>query len=153
MTCFVSMPGLMTFSATLRFTGSDLLGDEDQAEAAFADLLPQNVGPDPRPGLFGDRRVIDRAANRFGWGFEKLGGGVVGFEQAIHFSPQLGVAAARLVEVFGALGRRLMSRGGKNGFNAHGRLLRSYLRPTNAKSALISPHSSSDNSATSHAFA
>ena len=44
------MPGLMTFSATLRWTGSLLLGHPDQAHAAFADLLHQLVGADDVPG-------------------------------------------------------------------------------------------------------
>ena len=47
-TCRVSMPGLMTFRATRRRTGCSLLGHEDQAHAAFADLLQQLVGADHR---------------------------------------------------------------------------------------------------------
>ena len=39
MTWRLSMPGLMTLSATLRCTGCGLLGHEDGAHAAFADLL------------------------------------------------------------------------------------------------------------------
>ena len=38
-TCLVSMPSLMIFRATLRRTGSCLLGHVDHADAAFADLL------------------------------------------------------------------------------------------------------------------
>ena len=57
-TCRVSMPGLMTFSATLRRTGSRLLGHEDDADAAFADLLQQLVAADDRADLLAaaDRR-------------------------------------------------------------------------------------------------
>ncbi len=63
-TCRVSMPGLMTLSATLRRTGCDLLGHVDDAHAPFADLLQQLVGADLRAGTFGDalgrRRVEAR---------------------------------------------------------------------------------------------
>ena len=45
-TCRVSMPGLRTFRATLRRTGCVLLGHEDDAEAALADLLQQLVRAD-----------------------------------------------------------------------------------------------------------
>ena len=44
------MPGLMIFRATLRRTGCCLLGHEDDAEAAFADLLQQLVRADDRAG-------------------------------------------------------------------------------------------------------
>ena len=47
-TCCVSMPGLMIFRATLRRTGSRLLGQVDDAHAALADLLQQLVGADLR---------------------------------------------------------------------------------------------------------
>ena len=50
------MPGLMIFSATLRRTGRGLLGHEDDAHAAFADLLEQLVGADDVAGAFSDRR-------------------------------------------------------------------------------------------------
>ena len=55
-TCRVSMPGLMILSATVRWTGSRLLGHEDDAHAAFADLLQQLVGADDRAGPLGDAR-------------------------------------------------------------------------------------------------
>jgi len=38
-----------------------LLGDEHEAEAAFADLLLELVWPDHRTGPFGDRRLVDSA--------------------------------------------------------------------------------------------
>ena len=47
-TCRVSMPGLMTFRATLRRTGLGLLGHVDDAHAALADLLQQLVRADDR---------------------------------------------------------------------------------------------------------
>ena len=49
-TCRVSMPGLMIFSATLRCDRLLLLGHVDHADAAFADLLEQLVGPDHDAG-------------------------------------------------------------------------------------------------------
>ena len=49
-TCRVSMPGLMTLSATLRWTGLGLLGHVDDAHAALADLLQQLVRADDRAG-------------------------------------------------------------------------------------------------------
>ena len=56
MTWPVSMPGLMTLSATLRRTGLLLLGHEDGAHAPLADLLEQLVRPDRRARRLGDRR-------------------------------------------------------------------------------------------------
>ena len=41
-----------------------LLGHEDDAEAAFADLLQQLVRADHRAGAFGDRRLIDGGSRR-----------------------------------------------------------------------------------------
>ena len=61
MTCRVSMPGLMTLSATLPLDRLLLLGHEDQAEAAFADLLQQLVGADHRAGLLSDGGIVDCA--------------------------------------------------------------------------------------------
>ena len=49
-TCLVSIPGLMTFRATLRRTGCGLLGHVDDAHAPLADLLQQLVGADDRAG-------------------------------------------------------------------------------------------------------
>ena len=46
MTCLVSMPSLMTLSATLRAHGLLLLGHENHAETAFADLLQELVAAD-----------------------------------------------------------------------------------------------------------
>ena len=52
----LSIPGLMTFSATLRRTGVLLLGHVDHAEAALADLLQQLVAADRRADTLGRRR-------------------------------------------------------------------------------------------------
>jgi hypothetical protein len=40
------MPGLMTFTATLRETGSFLLSHVNDAKAALADLFTQFIGAD-----------------------------------------------------------------------------------------------------------
>ena len=58
MTCFVSIPGLMIFSATLRRTGWRLLGHVDDAHAPLADLLQQLVGADDRAGALGQVRPL-----------------------------------------------------------------------------------------------
>ena len=60
------MPGLISFSATLRLTGCGLLGHEDGAHAAFADLLQQLVRADQRvPGRsLGGRRRLGRRRGR-----------------------------------------------------------------------------------------
>ena len=50
MTWRLSMPGLMTFRATLRRTGCGLLGHVDGAHAPLADLLQQLVRADRRTG-------------------------------------------------------------------------------------------------------
>ena len=63
MTWRVSMPGLMIFRATLRRTGSSLLGHVDDAHAPFADLLEQLVRADDRAGAF----------HRLGWGETTVG--------------------------------------------------------------------------------
>ena len=54
-TCLVSIPSLMIFSATRRRTGSLLLGHPDHAEAAFADPLEELVRADLVAGLLGER--------------------------------------------------------------------------------------------------
>ncbi len=59
MTSFESMPGLMIFSATLRADGPFLLGHEDHAKSTFANLLPNLIGTDLGPDLFGNTGVMD----------------------------------------------------------------------------------------------
>ena len=51
----VSMPSLMTLSATRRRTGSCLLGHINHAATAFADLLQQFVAANPVAGFFSRR--------------------------------------------------------------------------------------------------
>ena len=93
------MPGLMTLSATLRRTGSRLLGHEDDAQAAFADLLQQLVGADcvrrawSTAGCVGcDRQTSDG-------GFEEAAGFVVGDKQVLYAVTQGRVAAAGFLQV------------------------------------------------------
>ena len=50
----------MTLSATLPLHRVLLLGHEDHAEAAFADLLQQLVRADDHAGPFVDRHVFGR---------------------------------------------------------------------------------------------
>ena len=60
-TCRVSIPGLITFRATCRRTGSVLLGHEDDAHPALADLLQQLVRADrPCPGASAWRSATGR---------------------------------------------------------------------------------------------
>ena len=62
-TCRVSIPGLMTFSATVPLDRLGLLGHVDDAHAALADLLEQLVGADDACRAFGDG-LIDASAWR-----------------------------------------------------------------------------------------
>ena len=78
-TCRVSMPGLMILSATRRRTGCLLLGHEDDAEAAFADLLQQLVGADDRARLLGNRLHGSGALSVEGRSIEKAAHIIVGF--------------------------------------------------------------------------
>ena len=76
-TCRVSIPGLMILRATLRRTGSLLLGHVDDAHAAFADLLQQLVRADLRAGAL-QPRCIDRATlTQTRWG--RIEGSLRGF--------------------------------------------------------------------------
>ena len=116
-TCLVSMPSLMTFSATLRRTGSLLLGHVDDAHAALADLLQELVGADRAARSF--LRARDRRA------LEETAGLVVGREQRLDPRAQVGVVATGTVEVgltlrYPASGRgrrgRWSRRGGRGWF-------------------------------------
>ncbi len=62
----VSMPGLMIFSATVALNRLGLLGHEDDAHAAFADLFKQLVGADDRAGTFADRLSVVRSRRDLG---------------------------------------------------------------------------------------
>ena len=93
-TCLVSMPGLMIFRATLRRTGCGLLGHEDDAHAAFADLLQQLVGADDRAGALGEAahrrsRPVRRRCRR------ELDAGVPASRWAAQQAPRPGRAGRR----------------------------------------------------------
>ena len=92
MTWWLSMPGLMILSATLRRTGSLLLGHVDDAHAPFADLLEQLVRADDRAGLFRERRGCR------GWhgrrSVQDAARGVVGGQEGLDAFPQRVVGAA-----------------------------------------------------------
>ena len=82
------MPGLITFRATLRRTGCGLLGHEDDAEAALADLLQQLVRADDRAGAFGDRPVVDGDDRRGGGRLQEAAGLVAGLRAALRPRPR-----------------------------------------------------------------
>ena len=58
-TCRVSMPGLMIFERDRPLDRLGLLGHEDDAHAAFADLLQELVGADRIAGAFGDGADVE----------------------------------------------------------------------------------------------
>ena len=105
-TCRVSMPGLMIFSATRRSTGSFLLGHVDHAHAPFADLLQQLVGADLRAGLF-EGGLVERGKEGVGGCVHDAAPAVVGLQQTFHLPPQLRIAVASAVQVGLPLVRRL----------------------------------------------
>jgi hypothetical protein len=92
MTWLESMPGLTTFRATLRRTGSTCSATKTQPEAAFADLLHELVGADLRADRFGDRGVVGGGHSRRR---TKQDGGwlLVGGQQPFHGGTQLRVLA------------------------------------------------------------
>ena len=102
-----SMPGLMILSATMRWTGCGLLGHEDGAHAAFADLLQQlvraddgarafgRVGGDPSPDA--EVRPCPRARRPAAPG--SCPAASWRSQQRLHAAAQVRVVAAGLVEV------------------------------------------------------
>ena len=59
MTCSVSMPGLMTFTATRRRTGCVCSADVDRAHAALAEQLDDVIRPDLRRQRRAGRAMAD----------------------------------------------------------------------------------------------
>ena len=95
------MPGLMILSATVRWTGCGLLGHEDDAHAAFADLLEQLVAADDRAGVLGEQGVGGGRLVGGGVGAAIVavdGGAVVG-EQLLDAAAEGAVAGAGLFEM------------------------------------------------------
>ena len=111
-TCFVSIPGLMTFRATLRRTGCSLLGDVDDAHAPLADLLHQLVGADDRAGPLHDE-FVDGCTGLGGRGHVEALLAAVGPEKFLDPLPQRGVLAAGLVQVRRPLLGRVALDGGE----------------------------------------
>jgi hypothetical protein len=98
-----------------------LLGDEDQAHAAFADLFHQTVRADNTSGTLADRRVKSlRRSNR--GAFQELSL-VIGGQQRLNVAAQAVIPGTGAVQKRGPLPRILFLQGlGKHGFlaGAHG---------------------------------
>ena len=89
----------MILSATVRWTGSRLLGHEHHAHAAFADLLQQLVRPDDRAGAFDDRRLlVDGGIAAKGRLLQKAARLGMGAEQGPHAPLQFLITLAELCE-------------------------------------------------------
>ena len=73
-----------------------LLGHEDDAEAAFADLLQQLVRADDRAGPFADG-VVDGGAARIP--VEEIARSFVGLEQPFDVTAQFAFAGARFCKI------------------------------------------------------
>ena len=95
MTCRLSMPGLMTLRATLRWTGSRLLGHPDDAHAAFADLLQELVRADQRAGAFDRDGLVDRGLHALRRRLQKAARIAGIAEQSVDPRAQLGIARRR----------------------------------------------------------
>ena len=104
-----------------RHLAADRLGlfrHEDDAEAAFADLLQQLVRPDHRAGTLADCRFIDRDSQRRGRRFQEAAGTKVIGDQLFDAPLQGRVPGAGLVHEGPALQIRLQFHGGsQNRFN------------------------------------
>ena len=87
------MPALMILRATLRRTGSSLLGHEHPAKAAFADLLQQLVAANDRASAFTDWLVLRDNDGLL----EEAAGLFMRLHQSIHQLAQLRVGAAGLL--------------------------------------------------------
>ena len=120
MTWAVSIPGLMTLSATCAPDGRLLLGHEDDAHAALADRLQQLVRPDASARPLGDRpgrRPAGRGAgDRSPRMLESTAPGLDrvdradrptarGAAEGLDAAAEFGVAGAGVLEVGGALRR------------------------------------------------
>ena len=84
-----------------------LLGHEDQAHAAFADLCQQLVRADGEAGTLADR-LIDRSEGRCGRGFEKAAGSRIQLQKAFDTPAQFHIPCANFGKVsVPFLGRQL----------------------------------------------
>ena len=115
MTCAVSMPGLMSLRATLRWTGCGLLGHPDRAHAAFADLLQQLVRADDRAGALGERLVDGGGHTGGDRGVQETAGPEVGRDQFLDLGTLLDIVATSLRDVGSSIcGRVDFNRGAKD---------------------------------------
>ena len=113
----------MTLRATLRWTGLRLLGHEDGAHAAFADLLQELVRADDRAGAFADGdcgrlfpghgREGSRGPQGSGRPVQETAGFAVNLEKLPHLLLQLGIPAAGFADVAVPLLRRQLADGVK----------------------------------------
>ena len=85
MTSRESIPGLITFTATLQGP-AQLLGDEHEPHSALADLFHQLVRADRAAHAFGHRLEIDR-----GGGIQEASHAGMRGEQTLNVLPDLGV--------------------------------------------------------------
>ena len=106
MTCRLSMPGLMILRATLRRTRLLLLGHEDDAHAAFADLLQEFVRADHRAGPLRQRIIHGGPQAGRADVFVDTAEPVVHREQVIDLLAQPLITCTGLVKVGGTFGRR-----------------------------------------------
>jgi hypothetical protein len=89
-----------------------LLGHEDDAEAAFADLLQELVGADNGARALGDR-VIDGGGHlqRGSGRLQEAACSFVPGEQSVHLLAQVQVTAAHRIQVCGTLGGLVLFKG------------------------------------------
>ena len=109
----------MIFSATVRRTGSRLLGHEDDAHAPFANLLQEFVGTDLGAGTFRNRRPALSHLRRYGRYIKRAALLGVGLEQTLDFLTQADIVAADGCQIIVPLGGRMpLDRFGKDRLNS-----------------------------------
>ena len=101
----LSMPALMSLSATVRRTGCGLLGHVDRAHAPLADRLEQLVRADDRAGGHQWGLIHGRNLDADGRRFEETACLIVGPQQDLHLRPQLRIVGALAKDEVIALGR------------------------------------------------
>jgi hypothetical protein len=79
--------------------GLRLLGHVDDRHAAFADLLQELVATNDGAGAFRERRLVRPEARAEGRRIEKLAGLLVGQQKRFDLATQLGVIAARVIQI------------------------------------------------------
>src|SRR5207302_8565551 len=111
---------LENFQSDFTADGLLLLGHENQAEAAFADLLQQLVRADNYAGSFPDRLLDggDRAGGR--GRFQEATDLRLGAEELLDALAYFGIIAADLVQVGCPVWGRLLPGRKENGFKING---------------------------------